>query len=295
MKRIKAIACVISVAMLAGIFAGCSKTTKISTDKFQSVCEKLDLEEFEVDDDAPDMDDLEDGIFVVIDEDYIEDNEDDMNDAFESIGLDDVFEAEDIESFAFAAKCSGLDDFSDLSGIDDLEDLESEGAFAMQMTLKNDKCAEDFMDFIEDKLDDLDINTKDLTGKEFYASKNEGYFRFHIDLAKFGALILENDDIIDMFDDYGIDSDDFEDAMAALTGDIAISIEISGNQVFIIAGYSINTKCDTLNSFAKSFGAASNPATIPMNEKVCEEIVDNLGDNSGNFLYYIYMASLYSY
>jgi len=296
MKRFKAIACVLCVAMLAGIFAGCSKTTKITTEKFDAACDKLGFDQYDPDDDdAPDMDALEDGFYCVVDEDYIEDNEDSLDSTLQDIGLDDVFEADDIKSFAFAAKCTGLDDFEDIKDVDDIADLEVDGAFALQMSLKDDKCAEDFMDYVEDMLDNVDISAKDLTAKEFYTSKNEGYFRFHIDLAKFGALILENDDIMDMFDEYDIDSDDFEDAIGALTGDIAVSIEISGSEIFIIAGISINSKTETLDSFCKSFGAVSNPKSIPMNEKVCEEIVDNLSDNAGDLFYYIYMAQLYSY
>jgi len=295
MKRFKAIACVLCVAMLAGIFAGCSKTTKITTEKFDAACDKLGFDQYDPDDDdAPDMDALEDGFYCVVDEDYIEDNEDSLDSTLQDIGLDDVFEAEDIKSFAFAAKCTGLDDFEDIKDVDDIADLEVDGAFALQMSLKDDKCAEDFMDYVEDMLDNVDISAKDLTAKEFYTSKNEGYFRFHIDLAKFGALILENDDIMDMFDEYDIDSDDFEDAIGALTGDIAVSIEISGSEIFIIAGISINSKTETLDSFCKSFGAVSNPKSVPMNEKVCEEIVDNLSDNAGDLFYYIYMAQLYS-
>ena len=295
MKRFKAIACVLCVAMLAGIFAGCSKTTKITTEKFDAACDKLGFDQYDPDDDdAPDMDALEDGFYCVVDEDYIEDNEDSLDSTLQDIGLDDVFEADDIKSFAFAAKCTGLDDFEDIEDFDDIADLEVDGAFALQMSLKDDKCAEDFMDYVEDMLDNVDISAKDLTAKEFYTSKNEGYFRFHIDLAKFGALILENDDIMDMFDEYDIDSDDFEDAIGALTGDIAVSIEISGSEIFIIAGISINSKTETLDSFCKSFGAVSNPKSVPMNEKVCEEIVDNLSDNAGDLFYYIYMAQLYS-
>ena len=44
MKRIKVIACVLAATMLAGVFAGCSKTTKITTEKFVKACEKLKLE-----------------------------------------------------------------------------------------------------------------------------------------------------------------------------------------------------------------------------------------------------------
>ena len=281
--------------MLAGIFAGCSKTTKITTEKFDAACDKLGFDQYDPDDDdAPDMDALEDGFYCVVDEDYIEDNEDSLNSTLQDIGLDDVFEAEDIKSFAFAAKCTGLDGFEDIEDVDDIADLEVDGAFALQMSLNDDKCAEDFMDYVEDMLDNVDISAKDLTAKEFYTSKNEGYFRFHVDLAKFGALILENDDIMDMFDEYDIDSDDFEEAIGALTGDIAVSIEISGSEIFIIAGISVNSKTETLDSFCKSFGAVSNPKSVPMNEKVCEEIVDNLSDNAGDLFYYIYMAQLYS-
>ena len=295
MKRFKAIACVLCVAMLAGIFAGCSKTTKITTEKFDAACDKLGFDQYDPDDDdAPDMDALEDGFYCVVDEDYIEDNEDSLNSTLQDIGLDDVFEAEDIKSFAFAAKCTGIDGFEDIEDVDDIADLEVDGAFALQMSLNDDKCAEDFMDYVEDMLDNVDISAKDLTAKEFYTSKNEGYFRFHVDLAKFGALILENDDIMDMFDEYDIDSDDFEEAIGALTGDIAVSIEISGSEIFIIAGISVNSKTETLDSFCKSFGAVSNPKSVPMNEKVCEEIVDNLSDNAGDLFYYIYMAQLYS-
>ena len=45
MKRIKAIAIVLAVSMLAGLFAGCGKTTKTTTDKFVKACSKMKLEE----------------------------------------------------------------------------------------------------------------------------------------------------------------------------------------------------------------------------------------------------------
>ena len=54
MKKIKAMACVLALAMVAGVLAGCSKTTTISTGNFTKACEKLGLEEFELDGkDAP--------------------------------------------------------------------------------------------------------------------------------------------------------------------------------------------------------------------------------------------------
>ena len=48
MKKVKAMALVLAVAMISGVLAGCSKTTTIGTDKFTKICEKLKLEEFEL-------------------------------------------------------------------------------------------------------------------------------------------------------------------------------------------------------------------------------------------------------
>ena len=43
----KVIACVLAVTMLAGIFAGCSKTTKVTQKSFINACKKLKLEEID--------------------------------------------------------------------------------------------------------------------------------------------------------------------------------------------------------------------------------------------------------
>ena len=120
MKKVKVLACVLTAAMAAGVFAGCSKTTTITTAKFQSACEKLKLEEFDIEDSAsPDYDDLEDGIYVVADEDYIEDNPAEIESFLGDLGLGDVIDADDVTSLAFAAKCSGAEDLAEL---DDFED-----------------------------------------------------------------------------------------------------------------------------------------------------------------------------
>ena len=98
MKKVKAMALVLAVAMISGVLAGCSKTTTIGTDKFTKVCEKLKLEEFELDGDSPDMDDLEDGIYAMADADYIEDNPEQLEDFLKQIRLDDVIDVDDVES-----------------------------------------------------------------------------------------------------------------------------------------------------------------------------------------------------
>ena len=281
MKKVKAMALVLAVAMISGVLAGCSKTTTIGTDKFTKVCEKLKLEEFELDGDSPDMDDLEDGIYAMADADYIEDNPEQLEDFLKQIRLDDVIDVDDVESFAFAAKCTGLEDAKDVvKDPEDIADLEVDGAVAFQMTLADAGYAEDVMEAIEDLLDEADISTKSLSGKEFFSSKKEGYFRFHVDIAKLAKLVLENDDIEDYLGIYSKMKDiDIEDILSELKGDVAVTVEINGKNVFILLGGALNTKPTTLNSFAKSFGAACNPVSVPMNEKLIEELIESAVDN----------------
>jgi hypothetical protein len=281
MKKVKAMALVLAVAMISGVLAGCSKTTTIGTDKFTKVCEKLKLEEFELDGDSPEMDDLEDGIYAMADADYIEDNPEQLEDFLKQIRLDDVIDVDDVESFAFAAKCTGLEDAKDVAkDPEDIADLEVDGAVAFQMTLADAGYAEDVMEAIEDLLDEADISTKSLSGKEFFSSKKEGYFRFHVDIAKLANLVLENDDIEDYLGIYSKMKDiDIEDILSGLKGDVAVTVEINGKNVFILLGGALNTKPTTLNSFAKSFGAACNPVSVPMNEKLIEEMIESAVDN----------------
>ena len=277
MKRIKAMAVVLTVAMLAVVFAGCANTTTISTDKFQKACEKLKLEEFDFEDDSPELDDVEDGFFAVADEDMVEEKEKDLEDMLKSFKLNGIIDTDDVESFAFAAKATGLDDIKDaMKDPEDIADLEVDGAVAFVMTLSNDGYAEDVMDAIEELLDDADIDVKDLSKQEYMASKKEGYFRCHIDIAKLAKIILENDDIMDLLEEAGDKADiDFEELLGALTGDVAFTVEINGKNIFFLAGGSLNTKPTILNSFASSFGVAMNPVKVPMNTKLIEEKLDD--------------------
>lgn len=282
MKKIKAMACVLALAMVAGILAGCSKTTTISTGNFTKACEKLGLEEFELDGkDAPDIDDLEDGIYAYADEDFIEDEPEQIEDFLKDLKLNDVIDVDDVETFAFAAKATGLEDAKDIaSDPEDIADLEIDGAVAFQMTLKKDGYAEDIMDAVMDMLDEAGVSKKSLTNKEFYSSKKEGYFRFHIDVAKLAKIILDNDDIADILEKYGDKADiDFEDLLGSLKGDVAITVEVNGKNVFVLMGGALNTKPATLNQFAKAFGASVNPVSVPMNEKLVEEMVEDAVDN----------------
>ena len=139
------------------------------------------------------------------------------------------------------------------------------------------------MEFVEDMLDQYDIDVKDLSNKEYYAGKKDGYLRFHVDVATFCKILLENEDLMDMVDMF-YDSDDFEDIVTQLKGDVAVSFEINGNNIFMIAGVGFNTKASNLNAFSKAFGAASNPTSVPANKNIVEQIIEDAIDNYGGML-----------
>ena len=281
MKKIKAIACVLTVAMLAGIFAGCSKTTKISTEKFAKACEKLKLEEYDIDDDdSPDEDDFEDGLYVIADQDYIEDNEDSMADMLDDMGLGGIIDVDDVKSMGIAMKFVGLSDIDNIEDPEDIEDATFDGALALVMELDNNYVG-DVMDYVDDMLDQYDINTKDLSNKEYYVSKNDGFIRFHVDVSKLTKILLENEDLMDLVSAV-YDEDDFEDLLKNLTGDAAVTVEVNGSNIFILVGGSLNTKPTVLNSFSSAFGVASNPLKLPMNNKFVEGLVQDTIDNYGD-------------
>ena len=266
MRKIKAISILLAVFMLANLFTGCAsgKTTKITTEKFAKACEKLGLDEFDLDGNhSPDIDDLEDGVYFAADEDTVEDNEFTLELFLKIYGFDSVIEAENIQSFAIAAKCTGLEDLEDIEDPEDLEDVSVDGALAFQMTLDDDY-SEDLMEFLADGFDAMDIKTKKLSDKEYAETKTGGYFRVHGDLIN---VLTEL-----------VDDDDFEDAVKGLKGDIGISVEVNGADIFIICGGAFNAKkASVMNSFAKAFGAASNPLNLKTNDKVVIDILDYFG------------------
>ena len=274
-------ACVLAASLLAGVFAGCSKTTKISTEKFAKACEKLKLEEYDIDDDdSPDEDDFEDGLYVIADQDYIEDNEDSMADMLDDMGLGGIIDVDDVKSMGIAMKLVGLSDIDNIEDPEDIEDATFDGALALVMELDNNYVG-DVMDYVDDMLDQYDINTEDLSNKEYYVSKNDGFIRFHVDVSKLTKILLENEDLLDLVS-AAYDEDDFEDLLKNLTGDAAVTVEVNGSNIFILVGGSLNTKPTVLNSFSSAFGVASNPLKLPMNNKFVEGLVQDTIDNYGD-------------
>ena len=284
MKRAKIISCLVAASMVLGLLAGCGKTSKVTTEQFEKACEKLGCDEFDSEDN-PDADDIEDGIYIIMDEDDIEDNEDQINESLGLIGFDDVVEADDIKSFGVFTKGNGLSDFENIgyNGLDDIEDLEFDFAVALQATLNDDDKCEDIMDFVEDLLDDYDLDVDDLRADEYYRSKTEGYLRVNIDIETLAEIALDNDDLMDLLDGLGSDSDAIKDLLGNISGNICVTLEVNGDSLILAIGVGFNTESETVSDFCKAVGI-EDPSKLKTNEEFVESIVDSIAKNVMKFM-----------
>ncbi|MBQ7627811.1 MAG: hypothetical protein IJS85_02560 [Clostridiales bacterium] len=295
MKRIKIISCIVTAAMVLGLAAGCSKTKKVTTESVEKACEALDYEEYDVgdlEDGQLEPGDIDDGIYVVIDGDDIEDLADENEASVSSIGLDEVLEADDVESAALFIKGDGLEDFADdvdgLQDIENLADAEFELIIGMQATLKDDDKVEDIMDYLEDMLDEYDLDVDDLTAQEYYRSKTEGYLKFNIDIQELWAIAQENDDLMDLLEEADME-DQIEDLFDSVSGNICVSYQISGNNLIVVIGAAFNSKGDSLNDMCSKLGI-DNPSKLKTNEVFAEGIIDSLMSNVAKYMSYAYAA-----
>ena len=295
MKRIKIISCIVTAAMVLGLAAGCSKTKKVTTESVEKACEALDYEEYDVgdlEDGQLEPGDIDDGIYVVIDGDDIEDLADENEASVSSIGLDEVLEADDVESAALFMKSTGLEDFQDdvdgLQDIENLGDAEFDLVIGMQATLKDDDKVEDIMDYLEDMLDEYDLDVDDLTAQEYYRSKTEGYLKFNIDIQELWAIAQENDDLMDLLEEADME-DQIEDLFDSVSGNICVSYQISGNNLIVVIGAAFNSKGDSLNDMCSKLGI-DNPSKLKTNEVFAEGIIDSLMSNVAKYMSYAYAA-----
>ena len=297
MKKAKIIACLVAASMVLGLMAGCGKTKKVTTEQVEKACEALDYDEYDVEDLEGDGDlepsDLDDGIYVVIDEDDIEDMADENEASISSFGLDEVIEADDVESAALFIKGDGLEDFADdvdgLQDIENLGDAEFELIIGMQATLKDDDKVEDIMDYLEDMLDEYDLDVDDLTAQEYYRSKTEGYLKFNIDIQDLWEIAQENDDLMDLFEEADME-DEIEDLFDSISGNICVSYQISGNNLIVVFGVAFNSKGDCLNDMCGKLGI-DNPSKLKTNQVFAESIIESIMDSAMKYMSY---ASAYS-
>ena len=286
MKKLKAGAALMAVAMIAGIFSGCTKTANITTEKFAQICDKMGLEEYDFEGEMPKPKDVEKGYYLIADEkeaeDYLDDNFGERLDEFaSSFGFEGIIDTDTVKSFAFAAKCEGYKDFKNDFRLDKPGDAELDGAFAIQMTLDGNHAGE-FMESITDLADDYGISLEDLTDKEFYSSEKESYLRIHLDLTQVAGLAMDNDDLTKIIN-AGM-SDDLEDLIGGITGDVALSIEVNGPNVLIVGGGSFNEEPAVLRDFIKAFGLSSDPLKLPMNEAFVSGLIEVCTDTVKSYM-----------
>ena len=274
MKNTKIAASLLAVTMLLGLFAGCSKTSNISADRFVKACEKLDLKEYEdYLEKAPELSDAEDGYYMVADDkDTIEELTGDSLEAFlRLMDLNDDIDADDITSIAAAVKGKGLEELKDFTSFDDLK---TDGAAAIQITLKNADFAEEIIDGVDDLLGIGGIRSKHLSNKEYYSSKKEGYIRLHVDLKSLAKVISEDDTAENEFRTMvGIDADDY---FGSAKGDFAASIDVKGGNIFILLGYAVNSKATVYEDFLEAFGILNDPMKLPDNKAFYDDLADIL-------------------
>ena len=272
MKNTKIAASLLAVAMLAGVFAGCSKTSDITADKFVKACGKLDLEEYEdYLDSMPGLSDAEDGCYMVADdEDTIEElMEETLKPFLILMDLDDDIEAEDITSISAAVKGTGFEDMKDYTSLDELK---TNGAAAIQITLKKTDFAEEIIDGADDLLSIAGIRSKHFSDKEYLSSKSEGYIRLHVDLKSFAKAMSDNDTAVNEFRSIaGIDIDDF---FGSSKGDIAASIDVKGGNIFILLGCAINSKASVYEDFLAAFGILNDAMKLSDNKAFYDDLAD---------------------
>ena len=292
MKRTRVTAFILAGALALSVLAGCNKnaepdiaeeeeerrTTWITTEEFVDVCKEMDLTEIEPDEIMEDTAAWEDGFCVEGDSKYVRRKADVIEDYLDDFDIDEVIDTKDIESFALAAKCYGFSELEEASysyDFDSYSKTEFDGAVAFQMSLE-DNYTDKFMDFVEDKLDEYGIDTKDLSEEEFYRSDKEGYLRLHIDVAELLECAFDNKELSDLLDEMYYGMNPFEDLEGKVTGDVALSIEINEQNMFVIAAFAINRGADEIDSFVDAFDAMENPMDVATNREVAECYVEAL-------------------
>jgi hypothetical protein len=290
---VKLLSIALSGTLVVSQFTNCmaTKVTNISTDEFVKACEKtLKYDECSIENfsykfvETPD-----EGLYLALENEDLKQYglDEDLDDAFKAIDLDDVFTIDDIESLAIAGKVSGdtvlMNELYYIAQESDIEDYKLDAAFAIQMTLSDDDKAVELMNYIADYLDKLDVDVKkDLSGQEYYKGKNEGAFRFHLSVADMASILADDDDVLEMLN--VSDNDEFVDAMKELTGDIIVSCEISGENILITFGLSINTELSAAADMYNAFGVEGNLIKLPTNKKLTEILTEVLVDSVASYV-----------
>lgn len=299
MKCKKIVSVVLALSMTAA-FAGCSKVKSISGEDFVNACDKIGAVEVDPEDTGDyDDSDYEDGMYMIMDSDYIEENlsSDSLSGGLGVYGsmlpdVDSVIEAEDIEEMSVYVKMH--QNVDDISSEEDLEDLEIDAVVAVQITLNDAEMVQDIMERLADSLDDnLDVNVEDLGSDEYYSGKNEGYFKVNVDVQDVVNAFFESD-LYDIISSYSDETDDLEDTLGALTGSVSTAFYISGENVVIVIGGNVNSDNANIDEFCSELGV-QDPSDLSSNPDMAQAIIDYVDNTFGSMLSGLAAMSSYDY
>ena len=293
MRMLKLLSIALSGTLVVSQFTNCmaTKVTNISTDEFVKACEKtLKYDECSIENFSYKfVENPDEGLYLALENEDLKQYglDEDLDDVIKAIDLDDVFTIEDIESLAIAGKVSGdsvlMNELYYIAQESDIEDYELDAAFAIQMTLSDDDKAVELMNYIADFLDKLDVDVKkDLSGQEYYKGKDEGALRFHLSVADMADILADDDNVLELLN--VSDNDEFVDAIRGLTGDIIFTCEISGENVLITFGLSINTELSAVTDMYDAFGVEGNLTKLPTNMKLTEVLSEVLIDSVASYV-----------
>ncbi|MBR1797079.1 MAG: hypothetical protein IJ757_03575 [Clostridiales bacterium] len=263
--------------------AGCSGIKEVTSDDFIDACEKLGADEVDPEDfDDLEPDDYEDGVYVILDQDFIEENVQDyvlMSIKVSKLDLD--IDIDDVEQATFYLRVDpGVSDFMDVfDSYDDFDfdDIEADSVIAAQITLSEEYEVPEIMDGIEDLVRRANIDVDDLNSSEWKYNNQGGYLKLHIDIADFVQAFLESD-FYDTLDDLGT-ADDIEDMIEDLEGDLSVAFYVSPTNVFVVVGLGLNTDSERITEFCSELNV-DNPLNRPSSEVAIDAIIETLDDYS---------------
>ena len=297
MKAKKIMAVLLAVSVIGSV-AGCAKVKKISEEDFISACESMGAEEVDPEDDEPDSDALEDGVYMIMDHDYLEEHEDDFTSALSSsVGMygvdvpdaDAILEIDDVEEIVVFAKMD--ENIDDISDSEDISDLDVDAVVGMHITLTDADKVEDIMNGLSDTLDEMGVNVEDLSSDEYYVGKNEGYLRFNIAAEDLIASFVDSDTAAYL----ALLDADIEEYLDGMTGDIAVATYINGEDMVIVFGAAVNNTVEYLDEFC-GYLKIDTPSKLDSNTTIAQAICDYIDDTIGKMLSgFSAMAQSYDY
>ena len=286
MKFKKIVSVVLAMSMMAA-FAGCSKVKSISGEDFVKACENMGAEEVDPEDSNDvDEDDYENGVYMILDQDYIEEHMSDADTSAGMYGIDTpdfsaVINTDDIEEMTVFVKAD--QNIDHINSADDIEDLEMDAVAAVQITLSEDDLAEDIMANLADSIDEyLGIDVEDLSSNEYYTGKNQGYLKVHVDAEDIVAAFLDSD-IYDLISAFSEDSDEIEEQLESMTGGVSTAFYINGENIVILIGVNVTEDNALLSDFCSELGVAD-PSKLPSNPEVAEGIINYVDDTFGSLI-----------